>query len=605
MTNLLAIYRHTLRLCWRVAPLVTVANFVLIALMSGAAALTAASQRMLIDGAETREIAAIVLAAGLGVLAHAGSFILGRIQGEVDQDLVVRVGREIDLEVLSLAASIPTLEHLERPDFLDRVTNLRHGTMRLARSVWSGAALVGTVVSLAASAWLLVDIHPALPALIGFAVPLLLLIGRGNRHQRQVRDRTAESTRREWALHDLCMRAEFAKELRIAGSGPELSRRASQVWDETTGEIVRSRIRAALLEAAGWLVLFAALGVALLLVLDLQRTGRATVGDVVLLITLTTSLSGQIERLVRSYSMASDGGHVTGHYLWLKEYGATQASGDRPAPRELASGISMRGVCFTYPGTSAPVLEHIDLELPAGKTIALVGLNGAGKTTIVKLLTGMYRPNAGSILVDGVPMTDFDPRQWARCGGGVFQDFARLQFLVRENVGVGDIKRLEDPDAIQSAIARAGADSLVANLPHQVNTQLGTLFQGADLSYGQWQKLALARGVMRERPLLLVLDEPTSALDPQAEHELFENFTQQAREAATSHGAITVIVSHRFSTVNMADLIVVIESGRIVEQGTHAELLGSGGRYAQLYRAQAAAYGDGDTSDPQHVGQST
>lgn len=592
MRNLLTVYRHTFRLCWKVAPLSAVTNFVLIALMSGAAALTAASQRMLIDGAQTRTTIAIVAAAGLGVLAHAGTFILGHIQGEVNQDLTVRVGREIDLEVLALAASIPTLEHLERPDFLDRVTNLRRGTMMLARSVWSGAGLVGTAVSLGLSAWLLAEIHPALPLLIGFAVPLLLLISRGNRHQRRVRDRTAESERHERSLHDLCVRAESAKELRIAGSGPELSRRARQLWDTTTGEIVRSRIHGAWLEATGWLVMLAALGAALSLVLDLKDAGRATVGDVVLLITLTTSLSGQIDRLVRSLSMVTDGGHVTGHYLWLKKYGATQTTGARPAPRELVSGISMRGVSFTYPGTSSPVLEHVDLDLPAGSTIALVGLNGAGKTTMVKLLTGMYRPDAGTITVDGIPMADLDPGEWARRGAGVFQDFARLQFQIRENVGVGDLERLDDTPAIESAITRAGADSVVASLPDRLQAQLGLLFQGADLSHGQWQKLALARGVMRRRPLLLVLDEPTSALDPQAEHELFERFTEQARDAAEAHGAITVIVSHRFSTVNMADLIVVIESGRILEQGTHAHLLASGGRYAQLYRAQADAYSD-------------
>jgi ATP-binding cassette, subfamily B, bacterial len=159
-------------------------------------------------------------------------------------------------------------------------------------------------------------------------------------------------------------------------------------------------------------------------------------------------------------------------------------------------------------------------------------------------------------------------------------------------VGVGDLERLDDSSAIESAVTRAGADAVVASLPDRLDTQLGLLFQGADLSYGQWQKLALARGVMRRRPLLLVLDEPTSALDPQAEHELFEHFTAQAQDAAKVQGAITVIVSHRFSTVNMADLIVVIESGHIVERGTHAHLLASAGRYAQLYRAQADAYSD-------------
>jgi ATP-binding cassette subfamily B protein len=592
VTNPLAVYRHTFRLCWRVAPLVTVLNVVLILLMSGAAALTAASQRMLIDGAQTHTVTAVVMAAGLGVLAHAGTFILGTIQGESNQDLVVRVGREIDLEVLALAASIPTLEHLERPEFLDRITNLRRDGIFLAQSVWSGVAMVGALLGLGASAWLLAGIHPALPLLALFAVPLLVLIGIGDRQRQRVRDRTAESHRHERSLHELCLNPESAKELRIAGSGPELSRRADRLWAGTTREIVRSRTFATALEATGWVIMFAALGAALLLVLHLKDAGRATVGDVVLLITLTTTLNMQIDRLVRGFTVMNDGGNAIGHFVWLQNYGAGRTSGTGPAPARLSDGISLRGVSFTYPGTSDPVLTDIDLELPAGGTVALVGLNGAGKTTLVKLLTGMYRPDAGDILVEGVPMAELDPRLWARCGGGVFQDFARLQLLVRENVGVGDLDRLDDEAAVRGAVQRAGAEPVVAGLPDGLDAQLGTLFQGADLSYGQWQKLALARGVMRERPLLLVLDEPTSALDPQAEHELFVHFTDQAREAAAAQGAITVIVSHRFSTVKMADLIVVVESGRIRERGSHRELLAAGGRYAELYRAQADSYGE-------------
>ncbi|GIE95464.1 ABC transporter ATP-binding protein [Paractinoplanes rishiriensis] len=588
----MSVFRHTLALCWRVAPVVTVLNVLLIAVMSGAAVLTAASQRMLIDGAQSGTTGAVVVAAGLGVLAHAGSFLLGRIQGELNQDLTVRVGRELDLEVLTQAASIPTLEHLERPDFLDRVTNLRRGTMPLVRSVWAGAGLIGTTLGLVASAWLLTEIHPALPLLAGFSVPLLILIARGARHRERVRDRTAESDRHERRLHQLCLTPEPAKELRIAGSGPELSRRASRLWEHITGEIVRSRLYAGGLEAIGWVLLFAALGVSLLLVLGLWREGRATVGDVVLLITLITSLSGQIERLVGNYSMMAEGGHVSGHYRWLREHGA-RAAGTRPAPRALSDGIGLRGVSFTYPGTPEAVLDGIDLDLPAGTTTALVGLNGAGKTTLVKLLTGMYRPDTGTVLIDGVPLDDIDPREWARCGGGVFQDFARLEMLARENVGVGDLDRLDDPAAVRDAVDRAGAGAVADGLPEGLDSQLGTQFQGTELSYGQWQKLALARGVMRRRPLLLVLDEPTSALDPQAEHELFVRFTEQAREAAAAHGAITVIVSHRFSTVNMADQIVVVENGRISERGTHAGLLAAGGRYAGLYRSQAAAYDAG------------
>ncbi|MDP4500503.1 ABC transporter ATP-binding protein [Nonomuraea turcica] len=593
MKDRAVVYRHMFGLSWRVAPAVTVVNIVLIALMSGAVALTAAAQRLLIDGASSGTTTAIVVAAALGVPAHAGTFLMARIQGEVRQDQIVRVARELDLEVLTLAAGIPTLEHLERPDFLDRVTNLRRGTMALAASVWSAASFVGALLSLGASVWLLTGVHPALPLLTAFAVPLLLLTNRGNRHRRLVRDRTGESERHERSLHELCLRPDPAKELRIAGSGPHLSLRASQLWDDTTRQLTRARAVATGYEAIGWLVLLAALGTALAFTLSLYTEGRASIGDVVLLTTLATALSGQIERIVVGFSTVTDAGHVTDHYLWLKEYSKARSMVGRAAPERLVTGISLRGITFSYPGTSTRVLDGIDLDLLAGSTVAFVGLNGAGKTTMIKLLTGLYRPEAGTITADGVPLTDIGPRRWADRCAGVFQDFARLQFLVRENVGVGDLPRLDDTGAIVDAVSRAGARPVVDNLPEGLDAQLGTLFQGVDLSYGQWQKLALARGIMRKRPLLLILDEPTSALDPQAEHELFETFTAQARDAA-AHGAVTVIVSHRFSTVNMADHIVVIDGGRVLEQGSHTDLLDADGLYAKLYTAQAHAYANQD-----------
>jgi ATP-binding cassette subfamily B protein len=247
-------------------------------------------------------------------------------------------------------------------------------------------------------------------------------------------------------------------------------------------------------------------------------------------------------------------------------------------------------VSFVYPGTARPVLEHVDLVLPAGSVVAIVGENGAGKSTLVKLLARMYVPTSGRITADGVDIGRIDVSQWRERLAGAFQDFARLEFVAATTVGLGDEPRSADRGAVGSAVDKAGATGLVTDLRDGLDTQLGPSWtDGVDVSFGQWQKLALARGYMRPEPLLLMLDEPTAALDAETEHALFERFAAGAREA-NDHGRVTVLVSHRFSTVRMADLIVVLDGARVVEVGSHADLMQRRGTYADLYSLQAASY---------------
>jgi ATP-binding cassette subfamily B protein len=237
------------------------------------------------------------------------------------------------------------------------------------------------------------------------------------------------------------------------------------------------------------------------------------------------------------------------------------------------------------------VLQAINLHLPAGATVAIVGDNGAGKTTLVKLLAGLYQPTAGQLTLDGVDMATLDPDQWRQRVSAGFQDHARFEFLVGETVGIGDLPALEDAVKVTEALARAGAADLVESLPQGLATQLGANWpDGIDLSGGQWQKLAIGRAMMRPTPLLLLLDEPTAALDAETEHRLFERWTTTARHLRQSTGAVTVLVSHRFSTVQMADLIVVLNGGQVVEVGSHQELLALGGLYAELFALQAQSY---------------
>jgi ATP-binding cassette, subfamily B, bacterial len=282
-------------------------------------------------------------------------------------------------------------------------------------------------------------------------------------------------------------------------------------------------------------------------------------------------------------------------FIWLKDYatGAARTVADpSPVPARLRHGIELRDIRFAYPGTDGgqEVLSGLSLRLRPGSVVALVGDNGAGKTTLVKLLCGFYTPDSGRILVDGVDLAAFDPDEWLASGAATFQDFARLEFLARETVGVGDLPRIEDREAVGHALERAGAATLVADLPHQLETQLGARWpDGAELSGGQWQKLALARGLMRTDPLVAIFDEPTAALDAHTEHALFERFAQAAR-AARRRSTITILVSHRFSTVGMADVIVVLDGGKVREIGSHEELMNANGMYAGLYELQSRGY---------------
>jgi ATP-binding cassette subfamily B protein len=238
------------------------------------------------------------------------------------------------------------------------------------------------------------------------------------------------------------------------------------------------------------------------------------------------------------------------------------------------------------------VLDDVSLTLPAGAVVAIVGENGAGKTTLVKLLSKMYEPSSGSILLDDTPLARVPAGEWRARLAGAFQDFFRFEFQARRTVGLGDVPRLDHEPAVVAAVDRAGAADVVSRLASGLETQLGPTWpSGVELSFGQWQKLALARGFMREQPLLLVLDEPTAALDAETEHALFERYAAAAHGSGeTAGGRITILVSHRFSTVRMADLIVVLDGARLVEVGTHEELMARKGPYSELYGIQAAAY---------------
>jgi ATP-binding cassette subfamily B protein len=276
---------------------------------------------------------------------------------------------------------------------------------------------------------------------------------------------------------------------------------------------------------------------------------------------------------------------------WLEDYAAgLTARADLPVPERIDRGITFEDVSFAYPGTDRLVLEHVSLTLPSGGVVAVVGENGAGKSTLVKLLAKLYEPTRGRILVDDTDLARVSAEDWRARLAGAFQDFFRFELRAGQSVGLGDLPHLEDQPAIETAVARAGAADVVDHLAAGLDTQLGPTWpDGVEVSFGQWQKLALARGFMRDEPLVLVLDEPTAALDAETEHALFERYAEGVRRRGDD-GRITILVSHRFSTVRMADRIVVLDGARVVEVGSHADLMARGGQYAELYDLQAAAY---------------
>jgi len=274
---------------------------------------------------------------------------------------------------------------------------------------------------------------------------------------------------------------------------------------------------------------------------------------------------------------------------WLEDYAASLAStAELQAPERLDRGIRFEHVSFAYPGTDKLALEDVTLDLRAGSVVAVVGENGAGKSTLVKLIAEMYEPTSGRILIDDVPLDRITAESWRTKMAGAFQDFFRFELRARHSVGVGDVPRLDDESAVVTAVERAGATDVISRLSAGLETQLGPTWpNGVEVSFGQWQRVALARAFMRDHPLVLVLDEPTAALAAETEHALFERY---AGAATATDGRLTILVSHRFSTVRMASLIVVLQGARVAEVGSHEELMARGCQYAELYGIQAAAY---------------
>ncbi|MEU4768522.1 ABC transporter ATP-binding protein [Actinosynnema sp. NPDC023794] len=500
---------------------------------------------------------------------------------------------EVVRDLILLTNGSEGIEHQERAEYADELTVLHRESRGLIGALESLFGMLGLALAVVFTAVLLAALNPFLLLLPAAAVPPLLCGRWAESRIDRAKTDTATPTRIALNLFRLSTSARFAGELRVFRLRDELRRRHLREWNRASRGLVRSYGLAAAVRTVGQVIFGLAYVGAVLLVVRETISGRRSIGDVVTVIVLATQVNQQVTAAVTLLATLQRMGSMLRRLDFVRDLVAVdhEVPVDQQPPDRLTGGIELRDVDFTYPGTSEPVLSGVSLSLPAGASVAIVGENGAGKTTLVKLLCGLYRPTSGQILVDGTDLRRIPAESWREHLAAGFQDFVRFELLAGQAVGIGDVPRMGDDHAIISALDRAQGSDVLRQLEHGLDTQLGKSYtEGAELSGGQWQKLALGRALMREKPLLLVLDEPTSALDPQAEHRLFESYAQQAAQLRAGTGAITLFVSHRFSTVRMADLIIVLRDGRVVEVGSHDQLMRRGELYADLFNLQAEAY---------------
>ncbi len=595
MTRYLRLWAEVLGISWRHAPGLTAAVFAVETGLVAANIGIALALRAAVDRMVAGETSAAVVAAGVAAFACTTVLLLTRLHGLIGLFLIVeRVGMVLEQRMLADIAALERIEHLERSDYLDRITVLRYAPKRIVGGMWNAVRACFTTLQLLLTLVLLGTVSPWLLVLIVLAAAPLWCDHRGRRLESEAEIAAAGSFRLQRQLFGIATDAAAGKELRTSQAGPRVAGLQKAAFQDAIAGRYAARLRSAGWRALGWTIFVGGFIGALGLVADRASAGAASAGDVVLVVTLAITLQQTVQSAVSQFASTMNAGMYLDPYLWLRSYlvGERSArSGVLPPPRRLVTGIRLEHVSFAYPGADRPVLDDVDVLLPAGSVVALVGEFGSGKSTIVKLLSRFYEPTSGRVVVDGTDLRDLAIDDWRARTSAAYQDFGRYpQMTFAETVGLGDIDRIDDAEAIGQAIEAADARTLADRLPAGAATRLSPLYGGVDLSEGQWQKTALARASMRTDPLLFMLDEPTASLDAPSEHAIFQHYMQRARHLATHHGTVTLVVSHRLSTVAGADLVLVLDRGRVVEQGTHEELMTAGGRYSELYGLQARAY---------------
>jgi ATP-binding cassette, subfamily B, bacterial len=530
----------------------------------------------------------VFAAVALGVSSTA-TWMLRTVGDRMQRRFRDKITIALESHVARLQASIATVAHQERPEYLDRLSVLRDQIFVLDHMYMSMFTTAGWILRLGLTVGLLASITPGLILLALFALPTVVASSWRPAVERAVQEKGARHDRLARHLFTILTTAASGKEVRVSGIGAQLAADRRRSWDKWYEPMAGVRWATAAWQSAAWAVFGLAYVGAVALVARSHRSAEAVLLVLAAGGRLSSYIGGAVGEIGFLRGVWLDGSK---RLVWLERYAESLiARADTDPPERLTDGIVFEHVSFAYPGTTWVVLDDVSLRLPAGAVVAVVGENGAGKSTLVKLLAKLYEPGAGRILVDGVALERIRTEAWRERLAGAFQDFFRFELPARRSVGVGDVPRIDDVPAVSVAVGRAGAADVVEGLARGLDTQLGPTWpDGADVSFGQWQKLALARGFMRDEPLLLLLDEPTAALDAETEHALFERYAEAVRAEGRGRGRITILVSHRFSTVRMADMIVVLDGSRVAEAGTHEELMARRGPYSELYEIQATSY---------------
>jgi ATP-binding cassette, subfamily B, bacterial len=513
--------------------------------------------------------------------------VSGQLRALVDHVLNARLGNQINNEIIRKAISLD-LHFFEEAEFYDKLQNARReADYRALAIVNGGFMLAQNVLTLLSFVVILFAFSPFLALLLfGATLPSFIAQSRFSRlHFRLLTWRAPEFRLMQYIEHLLTVDTSI-KEVKLFNLGEPLLRRYNDTFWKFFREDVSLARRRSLVSTLWGLLATGSFYFAYAWVIYRAVQGSITIGDITLYVTLIRSSQGTFQGMLTNLNQLYESGLFMDNLFGFLSIAPQMARSDspRPVPQTIQRGIEFRDVSFRYPGREDWALRHVDLHIRPGEKLALVGANGAGKTTLIKLLTRLYDPTEGQILLDGVDLREYDPGELRERVGVIFQDFVHYQLSARENIGFGQIRALDDEERILDASERGGADEVVDELPSGYDTVLGRWFEnGHELSGGQWQKVALGRAFMRDGAVL-VLDEPTSALDAEREYEIFQRFRE------LTQGKIAVLISHRFSTVRMADRIAVIKDGGIAELGSHEDLLALDGTYAHLFELQAAGY---------------